>query len=676
MNPWPVKWTPWAAALLAVLACGTPGKAHPSFEDADGDGFGATPLSWWVLGGVPVGGDCDDQQAVTHPGAAEDCGPADRNCDGHPTAGATDMQRFYEDRDKDGDGTGPHLEGCVPPHATWVPSGTDCDDEDPTRSGVQPEIPYDGVDNDCDASTVDEDVDHDGLGHGVDCDDLDSTVGEKGRDTPQFEEVGVESGLALTPSLGLPVSACSPQAFAGGVALGDVDGDGDVDIFLPSLRAESRLMANDGTGHFTDVTAEVGIHAVGLFGAAVFFDLGGDGLLDLFVVSPANTPSMLWVQDTAGHFREESNLRGLALSVPDTDCAAMLSVTAGDLDDDGDVDLVVPSWRDGSPTFSAVLLDDGTGHFGPAPEQMGIDLEGRWVFTPSLGDVNADGYTDLAVTGDYGTSALFLSDGAGSFVEVAAERGLGTDENGMGGVLADYDGDLDLDWFVTAISAPTCTGDFIRCSGNRLYRNDGTGHFDDATDEAGVRDGAWGWGAAFFDVDNDGHLDLGHTNGFPAAPFNASEARLFMADGTGRFRDRACHHGMRSGGQGRAWVPFDMDRDGDLDVIITGYEARPSLFRNSGNAGQAWLTVVLKDGTSRNRSALGASVHVRAVAGGAVQRREVTANTTFAGVGPPEAHFGFGPHAGPLAEVRVVWPRGDTTVLTHVAPNRVLVVER
>src|SRR5690606_9277092 len=108
------------------------------------------------------------------------------------------------------------------------------------------------------------------------------------------------------------------------------------------------------------------------------------------------------------------------------------------------------------------------------------------------------------------------------------------DENGMGAAVGDFDGDGDLDWFVSSIFDPTDVEGNWGASGNRLYRNDGSGNFEDVSAAANIRDGGWGWGSCFADFDLDGDLDLFHTNGYPeleAAEFHDDHSRLFVNNG-------------------------------------------------------------------------------------------------------------------------------------------------
>jgi len=251
---------------------------------------------------------------------------------------------------------------------------------------------------------------------------------------------------------------------------------------------------------------------------------------------------------------------------------------------------------------------------------------------------------------------------------------VGTDENGMGSDVADIDGDGDLDWFVTAIWDTDACDNTWGCTGNRLYLNDGNGVFTDGTDAAGVRDGAWGWGAAMVDWDNDGDVDILHTNGFPDPAFTGDETRVFDNDGYGVFTDVACEVGAGIPGQGRALIPFDYDNDGDLDLLNVLADAPPVLLRNDGAEANSWLRVRVSE--PGNPFGMGAQVWVTPTAGGPSMRRDVHANTGFVGMRPLEAHFGLGGHEADLDEVRVVWPDGAETLVNAVSPRQILDITR
>jgi len=524
-----------------------------------------------------------------------------------------------------------------------------------------------------------------------------------------FRDATADAGLAgAVQHAATPPEDClfgpfvCPERMTGGAAADDVDGDGDVDVFLPVLDGPDRLFANQGDGTFVDVSAAAGFAAFDTqSNGAAFADLDNDGDADLYVTvlgaagDPGNDRHLLFVNAGNGTFSEEGTARGAALASPNARLG--FGVATGDYDRDGWLDLFVAEWRpggigNGAPDHARLLRNLGPeapGHFEDWTEAAGIELPGRvsepdavFAFAPAFVDLDGDGWQDLALASDFGTSRLFWNRGDGTFRDGTAAAGVGGDENGMGSTLGDADGDGDLDWFVTSIFDPDETCESESCdwgyTGNRLYRNDGARRFADATDAFGVRDGAWGWGTAFFDPDLDGDLDLVMTNGvdFPGdtdAPFEADAMRLWRNDGAGPWKETAAAAGIADTGSGKALVVLDADGDGDPDVLVANNAAPPVLFENTGadGSGNGWLRV-RAPGSLANRDGRGAVVQV--TAGGATQVREIGAGGHFLGHGPPVAHFGLGPGSGPVEELRVRWPNGRIAVLHDVARNQAIVV--
>ena len=154
------------------------------------------------------------------------------------------------------------------------------------------------------------------------------------------------------------------------------------------------------------------------------------------------------------------------------------------------------------------------GHFEDVTESAGVGMdqvvsqtqneltEGTFAFGSTFVDLDDDGWPDLAVASDFGTSRLFWNNGDGTFSDGTLDARVGTAQNAMGTTFGDYDADGDLDWFVTSVfsfrTGSPGSGEQGLRDGNRLFRNDGDRRFSDMTDAAGVRNGSWGWGAAFF----------------------------------------------------------------------------------------------------------------------------------------------------------------------------------
>ncbi len=242
--------------------------------------------------------------------------------------------------------------------------------------------------------------------------------------------------------------------------------------------------------------------------------------------------------------------------------------------------------------------------------------------------------------------------------------------------MGDYDGDGDMDWFVSSVLDPNTFAEGMwGITGNRLYRNDGSGTFTDVSASAGVREGFWGWGSCFADFDNDGWLDLFHANGWrdPLGEFSSDPSRLFMSNGNGTFTEASLGNGLVDNGQGRGVVCFDADRDGDLDIFVANNGDGPSFYMNQvAQMSQAfnYLGIVLR-GPSPNTQGIGAHITITPSIGGA-QVREIRAGINFASQNPAEAHFGLGDATSVALSVR--WPDGMVSTESNVAANQLLVL--
>ena len=496
-----------------------------------------------------------------------------------------------------------------------------------------------------------------------------------------FKDVTVSAGVDYIQWVEPDDAALVQFYMSGGAAAGDYDRDGWVDLAVTRLDASVILFRNSGDGSFEDVTTSAGLQDnVGTNGVA-WSDIDNDGDLDLYLSVIGGTRFYLYINDGAGGFTEEGEIRGADLQSAFDHYG--YSVTFGDYDLDGWLDIHTTEW--GVPwadsensVHSALLRNEGSGapgHFQNVTVEAGVEIgKGitQFAFTSSLTDLDADGWPDLAMAADYGTSQLFWNNGDGTFSNGTVAAGVGTDKNGMGSAIGDYDGDGVLDWFVTSIleTKPGSERD-----GNRLYRNLGDRRFADVTDEAGVRDGAWGWGASFFDYDNDGDLDLVMTNGmsFPLG----SELELitpmrFWRNDGGVFSEVGAETGLTDEGLGKGLLTFDYDRDGDLDLFVINNAGHPVLYRNDGGNENSWLRVKTV-GELSNRDGIGAVVTVEALAGGAKQVREITPGNHFLSQSELTAHFGLGRQSDPVSRVVVQWPSGIDQIFEDVPVNSELV---
>jgi hypothetical protein len=467
----------------------------------------------------------------------------------------------------------------------------------------------------------------------------------------------------------------------GGAAAADFDNDGWVDIFATRLNARPLLYRNLGDGTFQDVAISAGFTSSLLANGPAWGDIDNDGDSDLYVTSSGGTRYYLYVNNGNGTFSEQAVARGAAISGV---FRYGQSATFGDYDGDGYLDIHTNDWATETSLSTSRLLRNlgaaNSGHFEDVTTAAGLNVfrpshfhdgstdNNSYRYSSTFTDLDRDGHADLAIAADFLTSQIFWNNGDGTFTDGTAAAGVGTDEDGMGSTIGDYDGDGRLDWFVSAlVDVP---GGFPPHSGNRLFRNNGDRTFTDETDVAGVRNSGWTWGTTFLDYDNDRDLDLFVTNGWDTA--NPDQSHLYQ-NNNGVFTDISNAAGVTDTGMGRGLLNFDYDNDGDLDVFIVNHGARPILYRNDGGNTNDWLRINL-EGTDSNRDGIGSFITLDpdAEVAGDELVREINSGSNFLSHNELTAHFGLGPNAGTIDQITITWPSGATQQLTNILANQVL----
>lgn len=487
-----------------------------------------------------------------------------------------------------------------------------------------------------------------------------------------------------------------PQVMTGGAAVADFDNDGWCDLVVTRYRETDILYRNRGNGTFEDVSEFAGLDLVAPTNGAAWGDVDNDGDADLYLSvadeSPGPLRHLLYINQGDGSFVEQARVWGADLEAQFLHSG--FSVCFGDYNLDGRLDIHTCQWGVRGPGNRSVLLMNRGEHegFQDVTSNAGVELWDNpesddgpdfttYAFASRLTDLDRDGWPDLVVAGDYGTSQLFWNNGDGTFTDGTEQARIGGDENGMGLAVGDYDGDGLPDLFFTSIfdgRSPEIPIVGWGVTGNRLYRNLGNRVFEDATEVSGVRDGGWGWGAVFFDYDNDGDLDLAMTNGFETdrleteTPFHADPTRLWRNDG-GTFTDVSDDMGVTDSDKGKGLLVFDYDKDGDLNLFIVNNLGFPILYRNDATGGNHWLRVKLR-GTFSNRDGIGAVVTVERNEGGPNQYREISGGSHYLTQSEKIAHFGLGASGAPVRLVKVQWPSGIEQEFRNVRADQVLEV--
>ena len=408
----------------------------------------------------------------------------------------------------------------------------------------------------------------------------------------QFSEVGVRAGLGREH----PGAFSAPPHAPGGVA-GDFDGDGAQDLFYATGGgAPDRLFINRRDGTFIDRAVPAGLARVHRAHGAAAADFDGDGALDLFIPSagpeePGLPPPghlLLYRGNGDGTFTCCAPYRD-----PDGRLdrgAGGMAAAFGDYDLDGDLDLFVGNWASGI-RGNVLFRNDGDGGFTEVGARAGVADDLVLAFAAQFVDLNGDRYPELIVAADFGTSRYYRNEGDGTFTDRTISSRTGREANGMGSAVADLNGDGRLDWYVTSVSTRWPI-DRTPGTGNALYLNTGGDRFDEVARLAQVRDAGWGWGVEAVDLDHDGLRDLVTTTGWitpnGADLYEWEDQPTFLfrntgadAEGVPAFKPvDAAAVGLRHRLQGRALITLDYDEDGDRDIVIFNFDARPSLFRN------------------------------------------------------------------------------------------------
>jgi len=500
----------------------------------------------------------------------------------------------------------------------------------------------------------------------------------------------------------------SIETMTGGVAVFDYNNDGLLDIFftngaeIPSLiksdpSFSNRLFRNNGDGTFTDVTEKAGLAGVGYSMGVAAGDYDNDGFVDLYVTG--FNCNQLFHNNGDGTFTDVTEKAGVSGIVPGS--GKPWSVAAGwiDYNNDGLLDLFAVNYLDYSistahscqtdnivdycspdeyrGTPNILYRNNGDGTFTDVSQQSHVSQYVGKGMGVAFADYDDDGFTDIFVSNDTFPNFLLHNNGDGTFTDVALQAGVAYNENGktvagMGADFRDIDNDGRPDIFHAAMFGDTFP----------LYRNLGNGQFEDVTDLTGLAamtTRLTAWGTGIVDFDNDGNKDIFAAGS--AILDNSMEVNhkpyplpngLYRNLGNMVFKDVSAQAGagfsVPAAHRGAAFG--DLNNDGKIDIVVTVLNGEPQLLMNRTANHNHWIILKLV-GVADNRDGLGTKVKITTASG--VQYNEATTAVGYNSSSDKRVHFGLG-DATLVERIELAWPTGIKQVLNRVAVDQILTI--
>lgn len=479
----------------------------------------------------------------------------------------------------------------------------------------------------------------------------------------------------VTAGSGLDLFSHNPNSLAvpgllewtmGGIGIADFNGDGWPDIFVPRGGVGTdRLFLNARDGTFINEAAARGVDAVHAGNGVSCADFDGDGDVDIYVTSFGSGTDNLGQVGRHRLYRNDGDVFAEVAVAQGVSRTSTTSATAagaawGDLDLDGDLDLAVCGYS-ASAAGNRVYRNDGAVFTDITG--AGFSVNATWGFQPLWTDLTGDGFPELLLAADFGTSRAFRNLRDGSLGLATGQFGMGIEHNGMGICAADFDRNGAVDALVTSIynDVPQAA----QHNGNALYMNPGDGSCVQQAGPRGCVDGGWGWGVIAVDLDHDGWEDAVEVNGRNAGEW-ASEQEYVYRNAGGVFTRLGAESGFSLAADARCVGTLDFDRDGDLDVLALVNSGPLKLFRNDSARLGRWLELDLIAGEGTRCAPHGIGALIECESAGVTVRRWVHSGSGYQSSSEPIVHLAL-PTKAAAATVRVHWPSGQATVVLALA---------
>jgi hypothetical protein len=456
-------------------------------------------------------------------------------------------------------------------------------------------------------------------------------------------------------SLGV-IANYGASEYGGGVSFVDFDGDGWDDLSFASEENQQIHFFKNNSGSFSLVTLN-GISNLQKTKQLNWVDYDNDGDKDLFVAGFIGS-NKVYNNDGNMNFTEVSASIGLF-----QDDLYTNSISFGDIDNDGDLD-VFYTHRDGpNENQRNYLYTNNNGFFTEITEDAGIVMTSELSLTATFFDYNNDGLQDIYVSNDKPTykNRLYKNNGDLTFEDVSDSSGAGISINAMTTTIGDYNNDGWFDIYVT--NTP---------QGNSLLKNNGDGTFTDVASSSNTSFDSMGWGAVFFDADIDGYEDL-----LVSGSFDGSVSIFISMAFYHNQQDGSFSLANNSGFQNDSEISFsnaigDIDNDGKPEVAVSNNTTNHSLWKNETDTINKWLKVKL-EGVASNKDGVGNKVEI--FANGSSQYRFTSSGEGYLGQNSNYEFFGLGT-ATIVDYIKITWNKtGIVETITDVQPNQAITIQ-